>query len=405
MTTDSGRQYERRKRKNETWGAVRKLTSGRYQASYKGPDEQRHLAPHTFDALVDARAWLAEQRTLIQRGEWRSPAQQRSEIFGPYAATWVNQRTTPKGAPLRPKTKTEYLRQLDVGLAEFADEPIRALTPARIRAWHGQRRLKGATQAGAEARLLRAILATAVQDGILTTNPVPSSMAKASTGNKYRPPTMDEFAILLTSMPAEWRPAVLLAAYGGLRLGEWTALRRRDVVFEEDGDRYAVTVERQAEYIAGTGWHVGPPKSEEGERTVRLPRHVTPTIRAHLDSRVAPFPESLLFQPKGSSRFVHPNQFNEHWNAARDAAGVRGVVREHDLRAFAATVFAQGGATVRETQKLLGHGTVQAAMRYQHAAADRLAELADRMPAPPAVKPLPTIGSPSSIGDTTANPA
>ena len=41
------------------FGYVRRLPSKRYQASYAGPDLQRHVAPTTFTTKGDAEAWLA----------------------------------------------------------------------------------------------------------------------------------------------------------------------------------------------------------------------------------------------------------------------------------------------------------------------------------------------------------
>ena len=60
------------------WGKVRKLPSGRYQASYAGPDGQRHNAPATFGTKPDAGGWLAAQQTDIARGTWRPPGPPRA---------------------------------------------------------------------------------------------------------------------------------------------------------------------------------------------------------------------------------------------------------------------------------------------------------------------------------------
>ncbi|MEE9964064.1 MAG: hypothetical protein K4304_03095 [Propionicimonas sp.] len=50
---------------------------------------------------------------------------------------------------------------------------------------------------------------------------------------------------------------------------------------------------------------------------------------------------------------------------------------------FALTEFAKTGATFKETPAFGGHSTVVAALRYQHTAADRLAELLNVVPALP----------------------
>ena len=59
-----------KRKRRESFGAVRKLPSGRVQASYVGPDGLRHNAPQTFDTLTDARGWLAAQQVRVLSGEW-----------------------------------------------------------------------------------------------------------------------------------------------------------------------------------------------------------------------------------------------------------------------------------------------------------------------------------------------
>lgn len=380
----------------ESWGAIRKLPSARFQASYIGPDEQRYNAPATFDSKEDARAWLAGQRVDIQRGAWKSPAELASEAearakrveaerFEAYSRNWVDQRRSGKGLPLRAKTRAEYDRQLSVGLAVFAADALAEITPARVRAWHASRAKTAPTAAGAEARLLSAIMRTAVGDGIVEKSPVPANLTRTKTGRAHRPPTLEELATLLDATPERLRLAVLLAAYGSLRLGEWRALRRSDLALI-DG-RYMVAVTRAVQRVNGVGWVIEKPKSDEGIRVVPLPSSLTSVIDEHLGAHVGPFAESLLFAPQGRTEFLSDSVWTRAWDTARDAAGVRNFVREHDLRAFAATMHARSGATLRETQRLLGHSTVAAAMVYQHATDDRMLALADRMPLPSSSKP------------------
>jgi integrase len=65
---------------------------------------------------------------------------------------------------------------------------------------------------------------------------------------------------------------------------------------------------------------------------------------------------------------------------AREAAG-RKDLHWHDLRHTGAVLAAQTGASLAELMGRLGHTTPGAAMRYQHAAADRDAEIARRVSA------------------------
>ena len=49
-------------RSRRTFGAIRKLPSGRYQASFISPDGIRVNAPYPFTTKVDADGWLATVR-------------------------------------------------------------------------------------------------------------------------------------------------------------------------------------------------------------------------------------------------------------------------------------------------------------------------------------------------------
>ena len=55
------------------FGSVRRLPSGRYQASYWHL-AMRHVADKTFTAKGEAQAWLSNVETDIQRGAWVDPA-------------------------------------------------------------------------------------------------------------------------------------------------------------------------------------------------------------------------------------------------------------------------------------------------------------------------------------------
>ena len=54
-------------------------------------------------------------------------------------------------------------------------------------------------------------------------------------------------------------------------------------------------------------------------------------------------------------------------------------LRFHDLRHTGAVLAAQTGATLAELMGRLGHSTPGAAMRYQHAAADRDKAIAEAL--------------------------
>ena len=84
------------------FGHVRRLPSGRYQASYIGPDGRRRTAPDTFERKKDADLYLGHVESLMTRGEWTDPTRAKVRLAD-YADRWVTER-----AGLRPRTVELY---------------------------------------------------------------------------------------------------------------------------------------------------------------------------------------------------------------------------------------------------------------------------------------------------------
>ncbi|WP_144872409.1 site-specific integrase [Microbacterium sp. 1.5R] len=380
----------KKRKRRESFGAIRQRSSGRYQASYVGPDGERHNAPQTFDGITDARGWLAVQQARILDGTWSefdtARAEQASKgrglTFADYADDWVSTRTNRQGDHLRPRTIAEYRRLIAGPLLPFADARVTAITPDQVRAWYSSMIEAGTkTQAARAYELLKSILSTATLDGRIKVNPCQiRGGASASTGKKVEPPTAAELQAMIDSIAPRFQAAVTLAAWAGLRYGELTELRRRDLELVDAGDgtrSIVVNVSRAVVHVPRTGFIVGPTKSEAGVRSVVLPPHVNGLVEKHLNENVGRSADSLLFPSAGGSGHLAQSAFYKHWNPARHAAG-RGDMPWHALRHYGATRAALAGATLKELQTRLGHSTVAAAMRYQHTAG-RDEELARRM--------------------------
>lgn len=358
------------------FGAIRRLPSGRFQARYYGPTGERYTAPQTFHTRTDARVWLEDQRDLIDRGRWEPPQAQEARhtadqaaatvpLFGDYAEQWL------AGRDLRPRTRGDYRRILDRQLRPaFGQTPVDLITPATVRAWYATLDPGTPTMRAHTYALLRTILATAVDDELLPSNPCRVRGAgSARRARQVRPATLAELEAIVEHTPERFRAMVLLSSWCGLRFGEVTELRRRDV----DVKAGTVRVDR-AVTRAGGGYMVGPPKSDAGRRTVAIPPHLLPLVRDHLARHTGRGRDALLFgAPTGGH--LAPSTVYGWYYPAREAAG-RPDLRWHDLRHTGATLAAATGATLAELMARLGHSTPQAAMIYQHAAADRDAAIA-----------------------------
>jgi integrase len=289
--------------------------------------------------------------------------------FGDYVKSWLSSRE------LAPRTRELYGHLYKRLIAPaFATTPLTRITPEAVRLWHSDLTSRaGALQAAKGYRLLRAVLNTAVADGLLLRNP-----CRIVGGGQERAPerplvTPAQVLALAEAIEPRYRALVLLAGTGGLRLGELLGLRRSNV----DTATAIVRIEEQATHLMSGERIVGPPKSAAGKRTVVLPAITVEALNAHLDQYTSADDDALVFtDPSGQP--LHKDVLYKAWRPARAAVGLEHATI-HDLRHAGATLAAWTGASTKELMARLGHASPRAALRYQHAAESRDREIAARL--------------------------
>ena len=353
-------------RHKRSFGEVSRLPSGRYRARYRELNGHRVSAPTTFPSKGEADRWLTLRRAELLKSDWTATVTG-TRRFGDYADTWLTQRQ------LKPRTRAHYRSLLDKQiLPTFARTPLRSISPTIVRRWHSTLSPDTPTLRAHAYGLLRAILHTAVYDGEITANPAHIRGAGTTTrAVAITPATLDQLTTLVAAMPPRRQAMILLAAWCGLRFGEITELRRKDL----DLDRGTVHVHRAVTRVDGH-YVITTPKSAAGRRDVALPPHLIPALQHHLDQHTAPDKEALLFPAAGDpTRHLAPASLYKTFYRARAIAG-RPDLRWHDLRHTGAVLAAHTGATLAELMNRLGHSTPQAALRYQHATNDRDTQIA-----------------------------
>ena len=363
-----------------TFGNVRKLPSGRWQARYTGPDGHTHRAHVTFDTKGDAEVWLGTVRTDIVRETWRPPTSAGASVkvltFSDYAEAWLTGRTV-RGRPLADRTREHYRKLLDTYiLPTFGSTPLKFITPDAVDHWYAVTAVGRPTTQAHAYSLLRTILGTAVDRNLITTANPAKVRGGGSTERvkKVRPATLPELEAIVKNMPERYRVMALLASWCALRFGELAELRRGDV----DTKVGVLRIRRGVVRASGKAI-VKSPKSDAGSRDVAIPPHLLPLVREHLLKHAEPGRDGLLFPAKGGGHLA-PSTLYRVFYRAREIAG-RPDLRWHDLRHTGAVLAAQTGATLAELMGRLGHSTPGAAMRYQHAAQERDAEIARRLSA------------------------
>ncbi|MFI6933090.1 tyrosine-type recombinase/integrase [Streptomyces sp. NPDC050287] len=347
--------------RKRSFGRVRKLPSGRYQARYLAPDGTDRPAPHTFRTKREADDWLAERQAELRAGDWTDPDAARVP-FGSYAATWIVERG------ISASTADLYRSLLRNHLAPTFDKVALAdITPAMVRAWRVARldAGAGASSVAKSYALLRAVLMTAVDDQLIRRNPCRVKGASVAPTPERPTATVQEVYDIAGVIQPRYRVLILLAAFTGLRWGELIGLCRRDL----DLDTGTLRVRRNVAELHSGKRLLKEPKSAAGKRTVAIPAVIVTDLATHLAVFAEPGPDGRVFVgAKGAT--PRRNHFNKLWRKACDQAGIKGL-HFHDLRHTGNTLAAATGASTRELMTRMGHSTARAALIYQHATAER----------------------------------
>lgn len=373
-------------RRRRGFGAIRKLPSGRFQASYVGPDLNRYPGPHTFDSKTDSEGWLAAERRLIDLGTWEPPAvrkerQEAHEVtVKDLCNRWLQHGLDTKA--LKASTVASHQRKLDgrVLNTSLADERVCDVDRARIVQWwlEVQERWPntGNSNANAYKRLHTAFTFGIDQLELIEVNPVQIKGA----GRSPRPKTRDravldvsEVDAIVDGMPERLKVPTKLLAWSGLRIGELLELRRKDLYGLDDNGTVTVKVRRTAqrrmnpETKKQAMFSEATPKTDAGNRDVPLPNSLAAELRQHCSEFVAPGDDALIVTTKTGARMMDTT-FRNWLLPAKNAAG-RSDISPHDFRRFYGTMLVtRGNVSLEEARRLMGHETVAQLLDYQRAA-------------------------------------
>jgi len=359
---------------NRQFGSVRKLPSGRWQARYQTIDGRRVTARETFATKTDATLWLDRSRADRASGLRFDP--RAGEIkLDDFAREWLTQRVG-----IAQRTREIYASQLRLHILPTIDETVPALgrvklvdlNPDLVRSWYRALQVqRGASVAAKAYTRLRQILGQAVNDDRILRNPCRIERGGVEHHREQRFASIEELYALAGAVPKRYRALVLTAGLAGLRQGELSALRRSDVNLT---DQTIGVVRKRLRLESGLVIEDAP-KTEVGRRVVSVPVPLVRELQTHFDSFVAAEPHAYVFTSPDGHPIERSNFRYRVWLPATNRVGVVGL-RFHDLRHTAGTLAARTGATTKELMARLGHASVQAAMVYQHAAADRDRQIA-----------------------------
>jgi integrase len=279
----------------------------------------------------------------------------------------------------RPSTVRSYRLALDhyivpslgrVPLSELRPEHLDAMLArmrdGRLRPQENRRKKDGLLTARTVNHvfgILRTMLNAAVKRRLLTWNPcsaIELETAEHHEASVWSPAEGDAFLAYAETNGPPWAPiAYRLALRFGLRRGELCALRWSDI----DGD--ALTVRRNAVAV-GRDVVVGEPKTRKGSRSIPLAADpgAVAALRAvrkrQLAERLAAGPDwqdTGLVVADEHGDMVPPWLLSETFRKLAQAAGLP-VIRLHEGRHTAATIWREAEVDWKVIQEWLGHATM-----------------------------------------------
>ncbi|MCA0329962.1 MAG: site-specific integrase, partial [Actinobacteria bacterium] len=310
------------RRRRRPFGSVERLPSGRFRARVLGLDGRYVSAPITFATRTDAATWLDLQHADQVRGVWKAPARpSQSPTVEEYVTRWIREHPSAKSS-----TKEMYSGLLRTCIAPTLGQVrLAQLTPDQVRRWHyelGERLSADAAarRASLQARgrdvspvsvsdgrsrqaqayrVLRAAMATAVDDELIDAQPcrvrgggTPKRVLGRVPDIAERLLTPAQVAAVADAMPPRYRVLVLAAAWSGLRQGELLALRRSDLQLDAEPPR--LHVRRGMRRSDEGGMVVDLPKTRASLRTVSLPAPLAAALASHLDEFVGDGPNAWV---------------------------------------------------------------------------------------------------------------
>lgn len=349
-------------RRNRGLGAVFFRADGRWEGQIRiGGGRRRSFYARTRRDLVHK---LADARWALGEGLPVSAGTQSLRAFLEYWLIVCRTR-------LRPITLVTYARDVRRLTAVLGDIPLRNLTPGLVQSAYAALLDQGFSKRTVEKShaVLHRAMDQAMHWGLTVRNPTELVSPPRPVRREMTALTGSQFGQLLRlTEGSRWYPLWVLLGTSGLRVGEALGLLWTNV--DLDAGRLAVghTLQRQP----GTGFVLGPTKTEKSRRTVYLSglaRGALEQQREH-QSRIRRVSkrwlETGLVFTNRHGQAVGPGVVNRALaEALHHASPPR--IRVHDLRHSTASMLLEAGTHPKVVQDLLGHSTIQLTLdTYSH---------------------------------------
>ncbi|MFF7313387.1 tyrosine-type recombinase/integrase [Streptomyces sp. NPDC008137] len=387
-----GETYSDRRRRRDCIGS--------WQARYRDPSGKQKAKNFPIDkgGKKAAEAFLDRIRTNVRERTYGDPKRGQITLSQWWELWWEAQpdrAVTTRNRKLSNWTVHVEPKWGQWKLCDLEHIELQAWLTREVRGYHTRKKVQ---------ELLNQMLRAAVKDGKrIPFNPAADlevGEAPRKHPDDLRPPTREQFALIVEQLPRYYRPLAVFLEHTGLRWGEATALRWECVDLEAQHFKVKEVLSEDS----GRLFRKPAPKSVAGFRTVPLTPQAADAVRTMVDrwrppEKVTPIgddpydlhAEELVFRgPQGGVLTRH--NFRRVWvPAIKDAGLAREVTnpetgrlewwpRVHDTRHLFATWLKDLGVSEKDTQAVMGHERgSKVTWIYQHAPEDVAAKVRARM--------------------------
>lgn len=360
-------------------GYTQKLPNGKFRARWRDPDGV--LKSKTFEKGRDAERHLRAQEVAIDRGVYADDSLGKV-TFGEWAEHCF---------ALAEKTLARKTYSRDAGLLKLYVLPrwermqLARINKPAVERWIADLAEEGRGRQGASLApatiekiygVFRKLMQAAFEEERIPRLPLPKHPPIGRKKRKLvRFLTEAEVAHLALTIDPRYEALILVAAYGGFRVGELAALRLDDV------DWTLCTI-RVDEAVTDVDGHLEfeDPKTDRAFRTVPIADPVLDKLREHIERSIGwDDRRALLFTGPGGAQLRVGNWRKRHFYTAVARAGLPRLT-PHDLRHTAASFFIAEGANPWMLAEILGHSDTRMIDRvYGHLFDKDRQSLRDRM--------------------------
>jgi len=320
----------------------------RYRAQYRRPD-QRLTQKRGFRTKREAELFLATVEVDMSQGRYIDPSLARVTV-AEWLQIWLAARSD-----LRTTTRSRVgqiiQKHIDPHLGRIQ---IGNLTRLQVQEWVSA--IPGAPATVRKTvNVLSGALRFAVEDGRLPSNPAQRLKLPKVVKTAKRYLSHEQVAALARAVGQisggfehGYHLVVLVLAYCGLRWGELSGLRVRDV----DLARRRLTIRHTV--VADRGYQrIEAPKDYE-QRSIPIPQFLCePLARQIVDNA----PDEPVFYGIRTKTWLRNHVFRVGWfDRAAAEVGLEGLT-PHELRHTAASLAVSAGANVKAVQRILGHAS------------------------------------------------